>query len=389
MRILQVNSMLTGGGTDDQCLRLAHGLAARGHAVWLAAPEDRELSPRVRELDLRLLPTEREGPLKLGFIRSVARHCREQGVEILHAHHGRDIWPAILAARWSGVRPWVVLTRHLAKSPSSWLSRRFLLSQCDRLIAVSEFVARVLREGVYEPESPVEERRARPPLRGDPRRIVVAQGGIDPLRFQPGDASDQRRAWGLEPHQVAFGVVGGYDLPRGKGQREFLQAAAAIHRRVPDARFLILGRGSMAAILQADIERLGLRGIASLAPYCHDMPRAMNALDCLVHPQVATDAFPTVILEAMACNKPVVATRCDGAPEQFRDGEHGLLVPMEDPTALGAAMERIAGDAAFRARLGQDGRRHVLAHFTLDLLADRVLAIYESMRAEAEPEGRG
>ncbi len=373
--------MLTGGGTDDQCLRLAHGLAARGHEVWVAAPDGRELTPRVRELGLPWRPTAREGPLKLGFIRSVARACRELNIGIVHGHHGRDLWPAILAARWSGVRPRVVLTRHLAKSPSSWVSRRFLLFHCDRLIAVSEFVARVLREGVYEPESPVEERRARPPLLGDLSRVVVAQGGIDPQRFQPLDAAAQRGAWGLEPHHVAFGVVGGYDLPRGKGQREFLQAAAAIRARVPAARFVIIGRGNMADLLRADIERLGLTGTAFLAPYCHDMPRAMNALDCLVHPQVATDAFPTVILEAMACNRPVIATACDGAPEQFTDGVHGLLVPMENPAALGAAMERVGADEALRRRLGDDGRRHVLSRFTLDHLADRVQAIYAGLSA--------
>jgi glycosyltransferase involved in cell wall biosynthesis len=69
---------------------------------------------------------------------------------------------------------------------------------------------------------------------------------------------------GLKPGDYAFAVVGGYDLPRGKGQREFLAAAARIHQKIPQARFLIIGRGSMAERLQADIERLGLTGKAWL-----------------------------------------------------------------------------------------------------------------------------
>ena len=52
---------------------------------------------------------------------------RRERIQIVHGHHGRDLWPTVLAARLSGVRPKVVLTRHLAKSPSSWFSRRFLL----------------------------------------------------------------------------------------------------------------------------------------------------------------------------------------------------------------------------------------------------------------------
>ncbi|MBL9136258.1 MAG: glycosyltransferase family 4 protein [Verrucomicrobiales bacterium] len=379
MRILQVNSLLTGGGTDDQCLRLAHGLAKLGQDVWLSAPSGRELSGLVGALGIRHCEAPARGALKLDFIRATARHCRAHRIQILHGHHGRDLWPTILAARWSGVRPKVVLTRHLAKSPSSFLSRRLLLGQVDALLAVSEFVARVLREGVDEPDSPVEERHRRPPLIGDLSKIRVAQGGIDPERFHPFDASVQRAEWGLCPGDVAFGVVGGYDFPRGKGQREFLQAASRIRAAAPAARFLVIGRGSMKSTLEGDIAALGLQGRAWLTPYCGNMPAAMNALDCLVHPQVATDAFPTVILEAMACNKPVIATACDGAPEQFENGGQGLLVPMEDVGALAKAMCEIAGNAALRSRLGGAGRERVLGRFTLDHMAVRVLRVYQDL----------
>lgn len=384
MRILQVNSLLTGGGTDDQCLRLAHGLARLGQDVWLSAPSGRELSGLVSSLGIRHCDAPARGALKLDFIRATARHCREHRIQIIHGHHGRDLWPTLLAARLSGTRPKVVLTRHLAKSPSSFLSRRLLLGQVDALLAVSEFVAKVLREGVYEPESPVEERHCRPPLMGDLTKIRVAQGGIDPDRFRPMDATGQRLEWGLSAHDVAFGVVGGYDFPRGKGQREYLQAASRIREVAPMARFLIIGRGNMKSTLEADIESLGLKGRAWLTPYCANMPAAMNALDCLVHPQVATDAFPTVILEAMACNKPVIATACDGAPEQFENGGQGLLVPMEDVDALAGAMREMTNDAALRARLGAGGRERVCSRFTLEHMARRVLRIYEELMTTAK-----
>src|SRR5271165_1083197 len=171
LRILHLNSMLTGGGTDDQCIKLVHGLTKLDQQAWIAGPDGREFSGAVRNLGLRFHPTPPEGPLKLRFILSAARFIRREKIQIVHGHHGRDIWPTILAARLSGVRPKVVLTRHLAKSPSSWFSRQFLLSYCDALIAVSHFAGKVLREGVYEPDSPEPERRSRPPLRGDHSKI--------------------------------------------------------------------------------------------------------------------------------------------------------------------------------------------------------------------------
>ena len=160
-------------------------------------------------------------------------------------------------------------------------------------------------------------------------------------------------AW--RPKHFAFGVVGGYDLPRGKGQREFLQAAARISAQVPQARFLIVGRGNMDTILRADIERLGLAGKAWLTPYCRDMAAAMNALDCLVHPQVGTEAFPGVVLEAFACGKPVIASALDGIPEAFAVCRFGQLVSPNDVDALAQAMleyaQRPAADTVERQRL--------------------------------------
>ncbi len=387
MRIVHLNSMLSGGGTDDQCVKLANGLRQLGQQVWLVGPEGREFAKVARTLGIMLHPTPPEGPLKLRFILAAARLIRRERIQIIHGHHGRDLWPTILAARLSGMKPKVVLTRHLAKSPSSWFSRRFLLGQCDAIIAVSQFVARVLREGVYEPSSPEPERHSRPPLLGDYSKIHVIHGGIDTSRFRPFDASAQRQEWGLAPGHFAFAVVGGYDLPRGKGQREFLRAAAQVQDHIPDARFLIIGRGSMREILEGDIGNLGLSGKAWLTPYCSDMPAAMNAIDCLVHPQIGTEAFPGVVLEAFACGKPVIASALDGIPEAFAAGDYGRLVKPESVEELARALIEWANastpDEEQRTRLHQRIERG----FSLSAAAGHVMKLYEELMSH-EPTTR-
>ena len=388
LRILQLNSLLTGGGTDDQCAKLALGLHRLGHHVAVAGPDSREFSQIIRKLGVPFHATPPEGPLKLKFILSAAKLIRREGVQIVHGHHGRDIWPTILAAKLTAPRPKIVFTRHMAKSPSAWLSRRFLLSQCDALIAVSEFVAKVLREGAYEPDSPEPERRSRPPLMGDRAKIHVIHGGIDTNRFRPLDGPEieaQRREWGLSPEHYAFAVVGGYPLPRGKGQREFLQAAARVHAQIPQARFLIIGRGSMADILQAEIERLSLAGKAWLTPYGTDMPRVMNAIDCLVHPQIGTEALGWVVCEAFACGKPVIASALDGIPEAFGVGGFGELVPPENVPALADAMRKRARmllpSEAERMRL----HRRVADQVSLETHARRMEWLYRQV-LEGKPK---
>ena len=378
-RILQLNSLLNGGGTDDQCVKLAHGLGQSGLTVWLAGPDGREFCRVARDLGVPFHATPPEGPLKLRLVLSAAKLIRRESIQIVHGHHGRDLWPTILAARLSGARPKIVLTRHLAKSPSSWFSRRYLLGQCDAIIAVSHFVARVLREGAYEADSPEAERRARPPLLGDHSKIHVIHGGIDTDRFRPLAAVAHRQSWGLTPEHFAFAVVGGYPLPRGKGQREFLQAAARIHAQVPHARFLIVGRGSMTELLQSDLARLGLQGKASLTPWCGDMPAAMNALDCLVHPQVGTEAFPGVLLEAFACGKPVIASALDGIPEAFAIGGQGRLVPPEDIEALAEAMLVQARQPILTAEQRQSLHQRVAGAYSITARAREVIRLYRTV----------
>lgn len=379
LRVVHLNSMLKGGGTDDQCVKLAHGLHQLGQRVWIAGPDGREFSRVVRLLGIPFHPLPDEGIAKHRFIRHAARFIRAQKIQLVHGHHGRDIWPTILAAKLSGVRPKIVLTRHMAKSPGSWISRRFMLGQCDALIAVSEFVAHVLRDGDYEPESPEAERHSRPPIHGDFTKMRVIFGGIDVDRFQPADSGALRAEWKLEPQNFAFAVVGSYDLPRGKGQREFLQAAARIHRQVPNARFLIVGRGNLAEVLRGDIERLGLTGKAWLTPYCHDMPAAMNAIDCLVHPQVGTEALGLVVCEAHACGKPVIASALDGIPEAFAVGGYGELVPPESVDRLTEAMLKWGASSRLSRDDAQRLHARIRQHFSLLRQAETVLALYQNL----------
>ena len=379
LRIVHLNSMLTGGGTDDQSVKLTAGLHQLQQGAWIAGPDGREFSKTIRELSVPYHVTPPEGPLKINFIRSVAGLIRRERIQIIHGHHGRDLWPTVAAAKLSGVNPKIILTRHLAKSPGSWVSRRFLLNRCDGMIAVSNFVAKVLREGVYEPDSPEPERRERPPISGDHARIRVIYGGIDTNRFVPGDAAALRTSWGLAPEDFAFGMVGGYNLPRGKGQREFLQAAAPIHAVVPRARFLIVGRGNLADILQADIERRNLKGKAWLTPYCNDMPAAMNALDCLVHSQVGTEAFPGVVLEAYACGRPVIASALDGIPEAFAVAGFGQLVKPESVPELADAMRDWAARPSPTMSGRSDLHEKVASQFSVLAFAKRMLEYYRSL----------
>lgn len=346
----------------------------------MLGPVNREFSTIAQQLRLAFEPSA-DGLLKLAFVLKTARVIRRCQVQLVHAHHGGEYWPAVFASRLSGCRPKIVLSRHAAISPSSWVSRRFLLSQCDAMLAVSEFVAKVLRQGCADPHSDNPERYWRPPMQGDLSKIQVVYGGIDMTRFKPGDGTEQRRAWGISPQEYIFAVVGAYDFPRGKGQPEFLKAAAQLKNKLPHARFFITGRGNMRAALEQQIQELGLQQVARLAGWYTDVPNVMNAIDCLVLPAVGTEALGGVVLEAHACGKPVIASDLDGIPEAFNAAGYGQLVRPGSIDELAAAMLAWARKPALDLAGHWQLHEKVAAQFSLERAAERHVAVYKSLVA--------
>ena len=251
LRILHLNS-LPDRRRHRRSMRQAGGPTAPARPERLAGrPGWAALCARIVEARRAVFRHRAKAAASLASFFARPRFIRREKMQIVHGHHGRDIWPTIFAARLAGTKPKIVLTRHMAKSPGSWASRRFLLGQCDALIAVSEFVAKVLREGVYEPRiaggwSAACARRcaATTPKSTSSTAALTRRNSTRRTRKQRG------ANWGCKPGDYAFAVVGGFDLPRGKGQREFLPRPRAFTRQAPHARFLIIGRGSMEEILQ-------------------------------------------------------------------------------------------------------------------------------------------
>jgi glycosyltransferase involved in cell wall biosynthesis len=171
-----------------------------------------------------------------------------------------------------------------------------------------------------------------------------------------------------------------------KGQHIFIQAAAQVVRRVPGARFLIIG----AALFGEDeYERevrqlaghLDLENVLQFTGFCTDMRRAISELDLVVHASTKGEPFGQVIVEGMAAGKPVVATNGGGVPEIVQDGVTGILVPMGDVTAMAEAICRICADPVLASIMGSNGKKRIAEHFTIEQSARKVESVYAYLLA--------
>ena len=219
----------------------------------------------------------------------------------------------------------------------------------------------------------------------DPSKARVIATGVDPLVFRPParDGTGNRR-----PDDGIFRIVTIGWLRWMKGYEYALEAIGTLVARGMPTRYSIIGAappelrgrlGERERILHtvADLElgeHVHLRGGLGTA----EIVAALQGSDVLLHPSI-DEGLPNVVVEAMACGVPVVATDCGGVGEALVDGVQGLLVRPRDPDALAAALERLGRSPALRGRMGDAGRATVFARFTLERHRDQFLSLYREL----------
>jgi glycosyltransferase involved in cell wall biosynthesis len=168
-------------------------------------------------------------------------------------------------------------------------------------------------------------------------------------------------------------------LEAAKGVFELLEAGARLAPRHPQLRLVFGGEGDAQALRRRAAE-LGIADRVEcpgwVGPRARDAELARASVFCL--PSHA-EGLPMSMLEAMAAGKAVVASSVGGIPETVRDGDNGLLVPARDEEALAAALARVLGDAALRARLAQRARATIEGHYSTEVVCGQLSAIYREL----------
>ncbi|MDB5097030.1 MAG: hypothetical protein JWM80_1451 [Cyanobacteria bacterium RYN_339] len=288
----------------------------------------------------------------------LARLIRARGIDAVHTNtlkaHVLGSLVALLARR--------PVVWHMRDLPSKRGDARNLL---DRLFKVVKPGIIAISRAVADDLSPPMAARTR-----------VVHNGIDLAAF------DARR--GAPPGPRRNGPVVGTisHLIPWKGQDVFLYAAAQLLRKHPDVRFVIVGD----PIFQFRRERERLEGIVKylgigdrveFAGHREDVPALLATFDVFALPSLY-EPFGRVLIEAMAAERPIVASQAGGVPEIVLDGETGMLVPPGDPEALANGLAAILEDPARASQLAAAARERVAACFTLDATVRGVMASYEA-----------
>ncbi len=214
-------------------------------------------------------------------------------------------------------------------------------------------------------------------------KMVVIPSGIDTERFQPLDLDDAKERLGLRGEDPVVGIVTRMRVR--KGVEEFLHAMTIVRERLPGVQVVIVGEVELDDDLRAIAVAGGLNDDLHLLGRRSDMPEVLSAFDLFVLSS-HDEGMSNAILEAMAMEKPVVATDVGGTGEVVKEGVTGRLVAPKVVEPLAAAIEDVLSNPERMDRMGKAGRLNVVESFSSHSMVRQMESLYERL---LEPRGAG
>jgi glycosyltransferase involved in cell wall biosynthesis len=379
--VIQVVPRLETGGAERTTVDVANALAHAGWGSIVVSQGGRmttQLDQRVKHV---VLPVATKNPFAIfRNAAEIANLAKARGANLIHARSRACAWSAMMAADRRKI-PWVA-TYHGIYNAKNFLKRFYnsVMVRANAVIANSEWTAAHIRETYRLPV----------------KRLTVIPRGVDVAHLDPSQVSRERvnavrAAWNVRVGERVVLLPG--RMARWKGQLVFVDAIARLKAdgRLPaDVRAVMAGdnqgRFEYADEVGVALAEKGIASIALMAGHVDDMAAAYAASDIVVSASTDPEAFGRVAAEAGAMARPVIATDHGGARETVLAGVSGLLVPPGDGAALADALANLLSRPAVNLTvMGNAGRAHIAAHYTVERMCEATIALYRDVIA-AQPE---
>lgn len=316
---------LAGGGAERVAVNLIEGILPLGHEVEIVTVSAfgeylAEIPPTIPVVNLKARRA-------LTSFLSLIKYLRQSKPDLIISSLGHTNLVLLAARPFSGVRPKVIVTEHLAlhDEPQDFVDRafrtlaRWMYPWSEAIVAVSAGVADSVAKGVGLPRD----------------KVHVVYNPVLPKAFWEKAGHRVDHPWfapGAPPVLIGVGRL--------TAQKDFpnLLNALRIVRKQEDVRLMILGEGSDRADLEALAVSLGVADAVAMPGFV-DNPYAYMAAASMFVLSSRREGLPTVLIEAVAAGTPVVSTDCPSGPfEILQGGKFGALVPVENPEALAEAI---------------------------------------------------
>ncbi len=364
MKVLHVTLSLHPGGRREAIVTLARGLAAEGvesHLCCTAEMGEAENSESMKGS----LCLHRQSLLDRSAMHRLRSYCREQTIDVLHSHDAASQFACATAMPFAG--PPLLMTFHRSRDFESALMKDQLRNALVGLRTRTIVTASRARQQHYQERNPL--------LRNKVECIPL---GIDVRRFAPNAEyrAETRQRLNIGENGLLVGVAGHFG--KEKGVDIAIDAFQRMLHRCPqlDATLVVLGTGTDECV---QLVRNGIEPALSkrihLLGFQRYPARWFTGCDLFLH-AARCEAFGLVLIEAMACGLPVLASADGGMLDIVIDGTTGRLTPPGDTEAMSKALEGMLAAPRGLADMGRAARQRAMVEYTETLYVRRHIALY-------------
>lgn len=364
IHVLHLIDGLNVGGAEMLLCDLTSGLSEHGFRISVGYCTPGPLVKYFTDRNIPAYHLPRSGRVDPFLVWKMVSLIRSDFPQIVHTHLFKSDFHGRLAARIAGV-PVVISTLHNADGwAKQWPLGPIYGSTAvftDKLIAVSDDVKKYHIEITKVPEN----------------KVIVIENGIQVQKFHdPAVLKGKIRAeFNIDNDILLFGIIA--RLKPQKDHVTFLKAASLILKKLPNARFLIIGDGPLHSDLQELAAELNISRAVIFTGLRDDIVNILAEIDVLVFSSV-WEGLPVTLLEGMAAGKPVAGTKISGIDGPAVDQETALLVPVKDPEALAKVCIQLGEDPGLRRRFGIAGFERVSSKYNLDHMIENTASLYRS-----------
>ena len=363
------------GGAGNTCYRFAKGQAERGHRVEVfTAPADGEPPDPGAAVVHRIPPV-----VAIGNAPLIPRLAAIDGFDVIHLHYpfifGSEL---TLLGRLTRKRRRQALLVHYKNRLVAKEARRFAFEAYEHTVSPL-LVSAADRICVLSPDHARSVTYLRRIAENEPSKLIEMPNGVDTELFAPGPSrAGVRAAAGIPQDALVAAFVATLDRAHHFKRLDIALAAVAA---LEDLRLhlIVAGGGQLLDDFRARAANLGISDrVHFLGPVPHsELPDVLRATNLLLLTTEPPESFGIVLIEAMACGLPTIATEYPGVRAVVDEGRTGFLVPPGDPGAVAAAVRRlIEGGAEARTAMGAAGREKAERLWSWPALLDRMDAAY-------------
>jgi glycosyltransferase involved in cell wall biosynthesis len=370
-RILFVIDALQYGGGERVFSQIINGLPLKNYEIFVAAHHNRRFREAIRDPKvICYFELDFSSRINISLPFQLAKIIRDQKINIVHGQGARAEFYARIAKRLNRRANYVsTLSMPVEGFDVGPLLKGFYrlfdrLTEryVDRFIVVSDALKRfMINERLIAPD-----------------RVVCIYNGIEIEKHKPDLQARNRirEEFGLEEHISVIGAIG--RLVWQKGFEYLIKAAPKVLNLQPNIKIMIIGEGPLLAELKTLSEQIGLKNQIIFTGFRSDVGALLSAIDIFVIPSVL-EGFPMVTLEAMAAEKPIVASNIPGINEQIFDGKTGILVTPTNPNEISNRIIELLSNVSYRRTLSSKATKKVRDFFSVEYMVKATIRVYDSL----------